>query len=73
MAELLSRALDAPAVLQSYSRLVIDCNRPLGAESSIAAHSEYTVIPGNGAVSAGEARPARSDFSIKEPLACHLC
>lgn len=33
--------------LQRYSRLVIDCNRPLDAPDSIATESERTVIPGN--------------------------
>ena len=55
VSEQLARKLGAFMIAQTYSRLVIDCNRPLGAESSIAAHSEYTVIPGNGAVSAREA------------------
>ena len=43
----LSALLDAPAVLQYYSRLVIDCNRPVGAESAFPELSEATVIPGN--------------------------
>lgn len=34
-------------ILQPYSRLVIDCNRPPEAESSIATLSEHTVIVGN--------------------------
>lgn len=45
--EMLSGALDAPAVLQVYSRLVIDCNRPLTSPTSIAVRSERTDIPGN--------------------------
>jgi predicted N-formylglutamate amidohydrolase len=43
----LSALLDAPLVLQGYSRLVIDCNRPPGVPSSIPLLSEKTVIPGN--------------------------
>src|SRR5690349_16268125 len=35
-------ALDAHAILQPYSRLVIDCNRPFHAESSIGKVSENT-------------------------------
>jgi predicted N-formylglutamate amidohydrolase len=50
VARLLSESLDAFAILQTYSRLVIDCNRPPHAESSIATLSEYTVIPGNHAL-----------------------
>ncbi len=43
----LSALLDAPAVLQRYSRLVIDCNRPEAAEGAFPAISEATAIPGN--------------------------
>jgi predicted N-formylglutamate amidohydrolase len=43
----LSAALDATAVLQTYSRLVIDCNRDPGVPSSIPEISETTPIPGN--------------------------
>jgi predicted N-formylglutamate amidohydrolase len=39
--------LDATAILQLYSRLVIDCNRPIGSPTSIATISEITEIPGN--------------------------
>lgn len=45
--ERLSAALDATAVLQAYSRLVIDCNRPPEVDSSIPTISETTLIPGN--------------------------
>ena len=47
LAERLSEKLDAFAILQSYSRLVIDCNRPLEAPGSIVAVSDGTAIPGN--------------------------
>ena len=43
----LSALLDAPAVLQRYSRLVIDCNRPELSGSAFPAVSEATAIPGN--------------------------
>jgi predicted N-formylglutamate amidohydrolase len=45
--ERLSAALDATAVLQTYSRLVIDCNRDPSVPSSIPEVSETTAIPGN--------------------------
>jgi predicted N-formylglutamate amidohydrolase len=45
--ERLSAALDATAVLQTYSRLVIDCNRDPTVPSSIPELSETTEIPGN--------------------------
>jgi predicted N-formylglutamate amidohydrolase len=39
--------LDAFLILQTYSRLVIDCNRSPEADSSIVTVSELTTIPGN--------------------------
>jgi predicted N-formylglutamate amidohydrolase len=45
--ERLSAALDATAALQTYSRLVIDCNRDPSWPSAMPAISEYTAIPGN--------------------------
>ena len=47
VAQLLSERLDATLVLQNYSRLVIDCNRPLDAEDSIPDRSEWGQIEGN--------------------------
>lgn len=50
-AEPLGRAiaarLDAPLILQRYSRLVIDCNRPPGSAGSIPEISDHVVVPGN--------------------------
>jgi predicted N-formylglutamate amidohydrolase len=43
----LSAALDAPLVLQRYSRLAYDCNRPPDSRDAIPAVSETTRIPGN--------------------------
>ena len=51
----LAEHLDACAILQPYSRLVIDCNRPLSSVESIVRISEQTVIPGNQSVSTQEA------------------
>ena len=45
--EALSQLVDATAVLQTYSRLVIDCNRNPGHPTSIPPVSEATPIPGN--------------------------
>ena len=47
VAEALSKQLDAHLIAQRYSRLVIDCNRPPHAASSIPLISEATTIPGN--------------------------
>jgi predicted N-formylglutamate amidohydrolase len=47
VAEQLSAALGAHLIAQRYSRLVIDCNRPPTAASSIPRISEATTVPGN--------------------------
>jgi predicted N-formylglutamate amidohydrolase len=47
VARLLSEQLDAPLVLSGYSRLVIDCNRPLHNAESIAEQSAGILVPGN--------------------------
>ncbi|MBK8173866.1 MAG: N-formylglutamate amidohydrolase [Rhodospirillales bacterium] len=47
VAEQLADLLDAPLVRSGYSRLVIDCNRPLNSAESIASHSAGIAIPGN--------------------------
>ena len=47
VAERLSKELDAHLIAQRYSRLVIDCNRPPRAASSIPLLSEATTVPGN--------------------------
>jgi predicted N-formylglutamate amidohydrolase len=43
----LSEKLDAAAVLQTYSRLVVDCNRWPAAKDFVTAFSEDTEVPGN--------------------------
>ncbi len=48
----LSERLDAAAVLQAYSRLVVDCNRWPSAVDFVTAFSEDTKIPGNVGLSA---------------------
>lgn len=59
VAERLSAALDAHLVAQRYSRLVIDCNRPPEAASSIPLISEATTIPGNEGLDAAAAQSRR--------------
>src|SRR5215469_17641435 len=56
----LSQLLDAPVILQTYSRLVIDCNRDPNVTSSIPEISETTEIPGNRSLTRAE-RAARFD------------
>jgi predicted N-formylglutamate amidohydrolase len=47
VARSLSRLIDAPLVLQRYSRLAYDCNRPPDAPDAMPELSETTHIPGN--------------------------
>lgn len=59
VARMLSRLIDAPLMLQRYSRLAYDCNRPPESPDSIPEISEVTVIPGNKKLTA-EDRLARA-------------
>jgi len=74
LAEALSRRLDAPLFATGYSRLAIDCNRPLGVPSSIPEASEATAIPGNRDLAAEE-RAAREEalfHPFHDAVAAHL-
>jgi predicted N-formylglutamate amidohydrolase len=51
----LAAHLEAFYIAQTYSRLVIDCNRPLIATSSVVQVSEYTTVPGNAHITPAEA------------------
>ncbi len=55
VARRLSERLDAHLIMQIYSRLVIDCNRPPGTAESIVAESDGTTIKGNENISASDA------------------
>jgi predicted N-formylglutamate amidohydrolase len=54
VARCLSSGLDAPLILTGYSRLVVDCNRPLQVSDAFTELSESTRIPGNIGLSAAE-------------------
>ncbi len=66
LARQLSERLDASLVLQRYSRLVIDTNRPFAAPDCIPEISDGVVIPGNAALDE-TARRLRYD-EIHKPL-----
>jgi len=52
----LAARLDAFAIAQTYSRLVVDCNRPLDSPTLIPLRSERTEVPGNADLSAAQRR-----------------
>jgi predicted N-formylglutamate amidohydrolase len=54
VARRLSRLTDAPLVLQRYSRLAYDCNRPPDSADAMPEVSETTDIPGNRSLSPDE-------------------
>lgn len=56
VARILSELLDAPLVLSAYSRLVIDCNRPLESPESIIEKSAGTEVPGNRGLTSSQRR-----------------
>ena len=62
VAEALSGQLDAHLIAQRYSRLVIDCNRPTDAVSSIPRISEATAISGNEGISREAAEARRQEI-----------
>lgn len=60
VARLMADRLDAPLILQRFSRLVYDCNRPPDAEGAMPARSEIFDIPGNTGLT-DAARQARTE------------
>ncbi len=60
LARRLAGILDAPLVLSGYSRLVVDCNRPLHARDAFATESEDVAVPGNRSLTPGH-RAGRAD------------
>lgn len=70
----LSERLDAAAFLGTFSRLLIDLNRPLSSAGSIPVRSDDTDIPGNMAIDKAErARRAKMMFTpFHQRVAAHL-
>ena len=60
----LTQRLDAPAVLSSYSRLVIDLNRPPDDLTSIREISDGVLVPGNRNLSRRRIRRSASRRSL---------
>jgi predicted N-formylglutamate amidohydrolase len=65
LARALCKRLDAVLIEQTYSRLVIDVNRPPGAPDSIVTLSEHTAIPGNVGLEPAAAR--QRELEIFQP------
>lgn len=62
----LAERLDAALILQRYSRLVIDCNRPLEAKDCIVTQSDGTVVPANADIA--DRDRSRRYVEIHQPL-----
>lgn len=62
----LAERLDAALILQRYSRLVIDCNRPLEARDCIVTQSDGTLVPVNADIADLDRR--RRYVEIHQPL-----
>ena len=62
VAQRLSSMLDAPLLLQNWSRLVIDCNRPPRVADSVPAKSGGIDIPGNTGLSDAQRSQRRRDI-----------
>jgi len=60
---LIGDALGAVVIRQNYSRLVIDCNRMPGSETSIVELSELTTVAGNIGLSNSDGGPRSRDIS----------
>jgi len=58
----LARRLDAFLITQTYSRLVIDCNRHPGSPQSIVTVSERTAIPGNEGITTEQAEERATEI-----------
>lgn len=67
----IAKLMGAPAILQNFSRLVIDCNRPPEHPSSMPAISDETLIPANAEISQQE-RAARID-EVFTPFQSAVC
>lgn len=60
VAQILAEMLDAVLIGQTYSRLVIDCNRDPSVESAVVTLSETTPIPGNVGVTGAQIAARRA-------------
>ncbi len=71
VARRLSAILDAPLLLSGYSRLVVDCNRPLDEFDSFTVVSEDVKIPGNEGITDHEREQRAAAFFWPYQQAVH--
>lgn len=71
VARRLSAILDAPLLLSGYSRLVVDCNRPLDEFDSFTVESEDVKIPGNEGITDHEREQRAAAFFRPYQQAVH--
>src|SRR6476620_5270751 len=64
VARALAAALDAFVAWQRYSRLAIDCNRPLSSPDSIVTRSERTDVPGNADLTPADAAARAAEIFV---------
>ncbi|WP_049622082.1 N-formylglutamate amidohydrolase [Frateuria defendens] len=64
LARVLAGRLDAWLICQTYSRLVIDCNRPFESPTSIPLRSERTDVPGNRDLDAAAVAARREEIFL---------
>lgn len=62
VAEYMAEHLDATLVLCGYSRLLIDCNRPVDDVGSIVPTSDNVLVPGNQELTAAERQERVANF-----------
>ncbi len=62
VARRMSDRLGAPLIVQRYSRLVIDCNRPPGSDGSIPKMTGGIHVPGNGGLSPDDAEARKREI-----------
>lgn len=71
VARRLSKLLDSPLILSAYSRLVVDCNRPLRVSDAFATKSEDVQILGNRSIDAREKAQRANAFYWPYQYAVH--
>ena len=74
MVRALARKFDAPAILSGYSRLLIDCNRPVESSGAIVVEADGVFVPGNAAITPAD-RTARAEafyWPYHQEIARHL-